>query len=127
MKALISTLEENLIPYALCGGLAMAVHGVHRATVGIDILIPADSLDSAQSTARQLGYIGEAAPMNIRRASKIDPDSRDMLMLDFLLVTDPLLRIWETREEVDWEHGPLCRIARGTDCPQASPKKRPGP
>jgi len=40
LKAIISALEENGIDYALCGGLAMAVYGAPRATVGHR---PADS------------------------------------------------------------------------------------
>lgn len=119
LKTLIAKLNEKGISYALCGGLAMAVHGIARATVDIDILIEAESLDSARSIARQLGYTIDAAPMSfadrtvqIRRLSKLDPDSGDVLMLDFLLVTAPLTEIWKTREEVNWEYGGLWVVSR---------------
>ncbi|NOT58834.1 MAG: hypothetical protein HOP19_01280 [Acidobacteria bacterium] len=39
LKLLIARLNESGESYALCGGLAMAVHGVPRATVDIDLLI----------------------------------------------------------------------------------------
>jgi len=38
-KAIISALVERAIDYAVCGGLAMAVYGVPRATIDIDFLI----------------------------------------------------------------------------------------
>ena len=119
LKALICSLNENRVAYALCGGLALAVHGLVRATVDIDILIPKDSLAAARSVARQLGYTIEAAPMRfaegaveIHRISKVDSDSGEMLMLDLLLVTDPLAKVWETREEVEWERGSLWVVSR---------------
>jgi hypothetical protein len=36
-KAIVSALEEHRIDYAVCGGLALAVHGLPRATVDIDL------------------------------------------------------------------------------------------
>jgi hypothetical protein len=43
LKALVAALNEEGVPYALCGGLAMAVHGFVRATEDIDLLVrPSD-------------------------------------------------------------------------------------
>ena len=42
LKAVLSALEKAEVPYALCGGLALAVYGHPRATVDIDLLVPAD-------------------------------------------------------------------------------------
>ena len=42
-EAVISALAEHGIEYAVCGGLAMAIHGFPRATVDIDLLIPAEA------------------------------------------------------------------------------------
>ena len=113
-KALISALTMRKIDYALCGGLAMAVHGLQRATVDIDLLIPAAVLDEAKGIARDLGFTAEALPMTfsgkaieIHRTSKIDPASGDVLMIDFLLVTPQIMNAWRTRTEVEWENGRL--------------------
>ena len=38
MFQLVRALDSANIPYALCGGLAMAVHGWPRATLDIDLL-----------------------------------------------------------------------------------------
>ena len=118
-RALVRALEEQGVEYALCGGLAMAVHGVPRATVDIDLLIAPDSLDRVKTIVRQLGYVFEAQPMSfaggaveIRRISKPDPEGGDVLKLDLLLVTPEIRRFWEQRELVEWEEGPLWVVSR---------------
>jgi len=119
LRALTAAFDANGVAYALCGGLAMAVHGLTRATVDIDLLIPEESLGAAESAARELGYTIAAAPMSfaggtiqIRRISKLDPETRDLLMLDLLLVTAPLADVWHTRREVEWEYGSLWVVSR---------------
>ena len=97
------------IEYALCGGLAMAVHGFPRATIDIDVLIQPGDLERAYAVAERLGYIFRARPMSfdkgrmeIRRVTKIDPKDGEALMLDMLLVTDASKHVWETRREMVW-------------------------
>lgn len=118
-KRLISAVAERRIDYALCGGLALAVYGVPRATVDIDLLIPAESLEKAKLAARALGYTIEAQPMKfakgtveIVRLSKLDPDSGDILVLDMVLVTPSVLSVWESRSEIEWEGGRLWVVSR---------------
>lgn len=41
LKALIQTLNEHQVDYLLIGGYALFVHGYHRATTDIDVLVPA--------------------------------------------------------------------------------------
>lgn len=41
LKALIRTLNEHQVDYLLIGGYALFVHGYHRATTDIDVLVPA--------------------------------------------------------------------------------------
>lgn len=41
LKALIKTLNEHRVPYLLVGAYALFVHGYHRATTDIDLLVPA--------------------------------------------------------------------------------------
>ena len=119
LKTLTATLDSNGVAYALCGGLAMAVYGLTRATVDIDLLVPAECLEAAVSGAQDRGYTISAAPMSfaggaveIRGISKLDPDSGDLLMLDLLLVTASLAEVWRTRCEVEWEHGILWVVSR---------------
>jgi hypothetical protein len=112
LTAIIGNFEKNQLPYALCGGLAMAVYGIPRNTVEIDLLIRPEDLDSVKKVGKQLGYIFEASPihfsggnMEIRRIAKVDKAAGDALMLDLRLVTRALEDVWLTREQRQWEHG----------------------
>ena len=110
LKHLLRLFQERDIDYALCGGLALAVHGVVRATIDIDLLILTDDLDRALEAAKKAGFSFSAGPMSfaegkvlIRRVTKVDPDSGDHLPLDLLLVTEPLRAIWNDRTTISWE------------------------
>jgi hypothetical protein len=48
------------LPYAICGGVALAIHGFPRATKDIDILIQPADLNRAQEILVELGYDLEA-------------------------------------------------------------------
>ncbi len=119
LKALVGRLNEAKINYALCGGLALALYGIPRATVDIDILIEKECLDQVQILTRGLGYIIKAEPMTfakgaieIHRVSKVDPEGGDLLSMDFLLVTPEIRSIWKSRKEVGWEEDKLWVISR---------------
>jgi hypothetical protein len=119
LKTLIHRLNQAGIDYALCGGLALALHGIPRATVDIDILVQKESLGKVQTQVRELGYIMKANPMDfargvieIRRVSKKDEETGDWFSLDFLLVTPPLKKVWETRQEAKWEEGKLWVVSK---------------
>jgi len=120
LKTLIHRLQEVEIDYALCGGLALALYGIPRATVDIDILVQKESLEKAQKLARELGYIIKANPMEfargaieIHRVSKKDEETGDWFSLDFLVVTPPIKAAWETRWQIEWEEGRIWVVSRG--------------
>ena len=99
-KSIISALSERGIDYTVCGGLAMAVHGLARATVDIDLLILADDLEAVRAAAKKLDYTIDAMPMTfaagaveIRRVSKIDAETGVVLSLDLLLVTQQIAEV----------------------------------
>jgi len=106
--------EADGIEYALCGGLAMAVHGFPRATIDIDVLIQPADLDRAYVVVERLGYTFRGKPvsfdkgaMEIRRFTKIDPKDGEALMLDLLLVTHASEQVWETRQKTNWRGADL--------------------
>lgn len=118
LRKLTAGFDEHNIDYALCGGMAMAVYGLARATIDIDLLIPSDSLDQVLSIAETLGYNIRGKDMSfanatieIRRVSKIDPRDGELLPLDLLLVTPSILPVWESRVEADWEGGKLSVVS----------------
>ena len=118
-KSIVSALEEQSIDYAVCGGLAMAVHGLPRATVDIDLLILAEHLEKAKTVVRKLGYTIEAQPMTfskgsveIRRLSRIDLEDGDLLTIDFLLVTPAVAEVWNSRIRVASDKGSVSVVSR---------------
>jgi len=118
LRKIIVTLNEQRIEYALCGGLAMAVYALPRATLDIDIMIEADSLDRTKQAVHGLGFILNAIPMEfqggkvlIHRISRIDSNSGEVLLLDLLIVTPETRQAWESRLSVEWEGGTLSVIS----------------
>lgn len=118
LSELISALDENRVEYAVCGGLALTIHGFPRATFDIDILIEAESLEKGYAIAAEKGYdirgldisFKERA-VEIRRVSKIDDDG-EVLPLDFLLVTPFVEDVWATREKLIWQDKTLWIVSR---------------
>lgn len=113
------TLNRKNINYAICGGWAMAIHGLPRATVDIDLLVLSENLSEVWQIAQTLGYDVEGLPLHfhdgvieIRRISKIDKESKRLFTIDFLLVTEPLKEIWENRVFIDWEDSETWTVSR---------------
>jgi hypothetical protein len=118
-RALVEALDADGVEFAVCGGLAVAIHARPRATLDVDLLLPPDQLERAKQVARRRGYALDAGAMVFRegvvemhRVSKPDPETGDLLSLDLLVVTPALASVWETRERVAWEHGTLCVVSR---------------
>jgi hypothetical protein len=118
LKELIAKLNQEKIEYALCGGLAMAIYALPRATLDIDILIETRSLEATRRAVHDLGFIFEAAPMefhggkiHIRRLSKIEPRTAETLILDLLIVTPEVKSAWDSRTKVEWEHGDISVVS----------------
>jgi hypothetical protein len=118
LRKLVAALDEHEIDYALCGGMAMGVYGLARATIDIDLLILSDSLDEVFAIAKSLGYNIRGKDMSfangaveIRRTSKIDAEDGELLSLDLLLVTPNILAVWESRLEAEWEAGKLSVVS----------------
>ncbi len=115
---LITVFNHRGIDHAVCGGLAVAIHGVVRATVDIDLLIRPESLEAAYDAARSLGYdirgleisFKERA-VEIRRVSKVDVDG-EVLSLDLLLVTPQIENVWLSRESIEYFGSRLSVISR---------------
>lgn len=91
----------------------MSILGCPRYTDDIDILILADDLDRVWKIAEGLEYSIPGKPLSfkngaveIRRISKVDRETAQLVTLDLLLVTEQLNSVWEGRgifetEDVD--------------------------
>jgi hypothetical protein len=119
LNGLIRELNRAQTEYALCGGLALAVYGITRATIDIDVLVDRESLPGIMSITKDLGYQITAAAMKskggtieIHRVSKIDPERKDLFSLDFPVATPALNPVWEGRRQVKWGRKKLWVVSR---------------
>lgn len=119
LGAIIDALEARGLEYALCGGIAMAVHGFVRATEDIDLFVPPAEVPRIENAVAELGYVIKAHPMafaggdmQIRRISKIDPSDGDLMTLDLLLVTPASEQAWANRTRLPWRGGAITVVDR---------------
>ena len=97
----------------------MAIHGAPRATIDIDLMVQSGDLERALETAESLGYNVEGLPLDfddgaiqIRRISKLEPEHKRLITVDFLLVTDRTRQVWANRETVTWINGTISTVSR---------------
>jgi hypothetical protein len=90
-----------------------------RATIDIDLLVQTEKLHDVWKIAENLGYWVEGLPLSfingiieIRRISKIDKETKTLFNIDFLLVSEKLKQVWETREIIDWEDDKVWTVSR---------------
>lgn len=114
LRALIVSLREHEIEYAVVGALAVAVYGAPRATTDIDILVREEDLVRLAPLVRGLGFDLEALPMTfesgveVRRFTKLA--ARDALTLDLLLAKGPLSAAFAQREDRETDFGAVTVI-----------------
>lgn len=117
LRALALAFDAAGVEFALCGGLALAVHGHPRATKDIDLVVPREQVPLAKGVARACGFVLSALPMKfsssgieIERVSKIV--GADVLMLDLLIANDVLAPVWQSRLRMPWGAGELPVVSR---------------
>ena len=117
---LVDTLSREGLAYALCGGLAVAVHGYPRATMDIDLLVRPEDIDHIVAVIEPLGYVLDAGELpfdtgqpherRVRRICKTD--GPEGLSLDLVLLPPWLAEVWESREDLDWEGRRITVVSR---------------
>ena len=117
---LIRAFEKEAIDYAVCGGLAMALHGYARTTQDIDVMMRAEDVDRAKAVARNAGFEIDAGRMDfgggqtcIYRLTKLDPEYEDALPLDIIVVTNDNRNVWDDRIPVETRLGTVWSITKG--------------
>lgn len=63
LEDIAKALDARGVEFALCGGLAVAIHGHVRATRDIDLLLPSAARERALTTLAEVGSVLPAAPM----------------------------------------------------------------
>jgi hypothetical protein len=120
LLAIARALGASSLPYAVCGGVAVTIHGAVRSTKDIDLLVRREDRTAVLAKVGELGFVLEALPMvfgagteaarEVQRVSK--PGGGALLTLDLLFVDPIYAQIWDRRERVDWEGTPLWVVSR---------------
>lgn len=116
LQGLLADLERVGAGYALAGGLALAVHGVVRATEDIDLLVPEIELEAVEAAARARGFtiatdLRFASGMRIRRLARLVEE--DTLVLDLMLVDATNAGAWQSRQRIRFGEIEVAVVSRG--------------
>lgn len=117
LEAIATACQKAGVEYAICGGLALSIHGNPRMTFDIDILIQSESLEVVSVIVNDLGYTIPAMAMTfnqgtveMKRFSKIVSDG-SIIPVDLILVTPVLQPVWDTRVEASTRNGVRLQVA----------------
>ncbi len=114
LRDLVKLFNEENIEYALCGGMAVAIHGYPRFTKDIDFLVPSDSLGRARAAAAKAGFIDESGRIpftdsDVYRVLKIE--GNDFRILDLLVPKRLDTIAWSKRQWFDWDGLRICSVS----------------
>jgi hypothetical protein len=122
LHAVAAALTAAGVPYAVCGGLAVTMHGVVRTTEDIDILVPPADIPRVLAAVHPIGYIFVAGPMtfgagtnrerHVQRVSKIV--GAEHVILDLLAADASLTGMLDDRIVLDLPQGKLAIVSRAT-------------
>lgn len=120
LHAVSAALARAGLRHAICGGVAVTIHGATRSTKDIDILIAPEDVAAALDAVRPLGYGFAALPMvfdegtprerHVQRVSKVE--GGEHLAVDFLLARAAFAGLLANPVEVVLPDGPLWVVPR---------------
>ncbi len=114
LRDLVRLYNLERVEYALCGGMAVAIHGYPRFTKDIDFLIPAHTLERAKSVAAMAGFLDESGRIpfpdcDVYRVLKIE--GQEYRILDLLVPKSLETVAWKQRQWFDWNGLPICAVS----------------
>ena len=117
---LVDLLEESGFDYAICGGVALALHGHPRFTKDIDLLVREEDLERVRKAVARRGFTVEGGRVPFRlgkpdeqimhRVSKVS--GSEILTLDLILVSPALEEIWSSRGAFAWKGRRIKAVSR---------------
>jgi hypothetical protein len=120
LHAIAATLRSAGIAYAVCGGVAVTIHGATRTTKDIDILVRRQDIPRILDLVRPLGYVFAALPMtfdantprerHVQRVTKVEDGNH--LVLDLMIDEAALAGFLADHVTVDLDEGPLVVVSR---------------
>ena len=119
---LTDAFARHHVNYAVCGGLAVVIHGRPRLTLDIDFLVPSNEMDQAIQAAESAGFDDVAGwiilPSNdngIDRLFRINKIQHgDLLSLDLLEVNRAENPIFLDRESYEVEGRSVQLLSRAS-------------
>ena len=116
LAALVDALNAAGIDYALCGAVALAVHGAPRATQDIDVLVRPEGVQRVRQIARTIGFTLESHPMKFSAGFTVHRVIKMLgtqpFMLDLIEATGGLEAIFDARETVRARERDLTVVSR---------------
>lgn len=119
LLGVVGALNRSAVLYALCGGMAVVLHGHPRLTRDVDLLIRKQDLEAAEAALATAGFTlpggmlpfdpGGRHERNVFRLSKRVAD--DILTVDLLLLPDFLRDVWEDREVYELDGVPVTVVS----------------
>jgi len=120
LLGVVKALRDGGVPYALCGGMAVVLHGFPRLTRDIDLLIRPQDLEAAKAALAACDFIiaagiipfdlGRPHERQVYRVSKAIGD--ELLTVDLLLLPHFLEEVWKDRESYDLEGSVVQVVSR---------------
>ncbi len=115
LHAVAGAMRAAGICYAICGGIAVTIHGATRTTKDIDLLVARIDVPRVLEVLRPLGYAFVALPMtfdagtdrerHVQRVSKLE--AQEHLMVDLLIAEAAFDGLLSDRLEIELPQGPL--------------------
>lgn len=110
-RSIVGELEGSGIPYAICGGMAMAAYGHARATQDIDVLIAESSVEASLAILVRLGYLDTARLTvgngRVRMVRAIKAAGEEHLIVGILEAPDAGEEAWTNRQRIETGFGPV--------------------
>jgi hypothetical protein len=122
LEGLVDAFDREGIDYAICGGIALGILGHPRATADIDLLIQPDVTDRAAMVAKGCGFdipgrkmafgLRTKTPREVRRVSKLDPETGELMSLDLMVVAHEFVAVWASRITAEFRGRTLKVVSR---------------
>jgi hypothetical protein len=120
LLGVVRALGDSGVPYALCGGMAVVLHGFPRLTRDIDLLIRQEHLEAAKAALAACGFVigagiipfdlGRPHERQVYRVSKAIGE--ELLTVDLLLLPHFLEEVWQDRETYEVEGSVVHVVSR---------------
>ena len=118
--AAVQTLEEQTVPYAVVGGIALAFHNLPRFTQDIDLLALPEAATAADAALLACGFFESAEPwtftntaVTLHRYTKTAGE--DFVLIDLLIGHEPRHRVIVERALTLSSQNGVVRLARQED------------